>query len=168
MSLLILQAHMRRVRKPKETMEKSTEDVRSSTTTASTTSSGIGLYLEQKSIAILQAVNERNLDHPALKDVSPLYKTSNGSMALTSCKAQFLQNIVEVTRVNPDYHMTFLSATSEVDKVKGIASVWITHEDTGFPGDGLQRQNVKLFRWEQSAGRWWCMGHEGLRGSALV
>jgi hypothetical protein len=170
MSLLILEAQIRRTRRTAQKMVNGDGDSEGvpPCTTIPCSASDIGEYLEQKSMDILDAVNQRNLEAPALDCVSPLYTTSHGTQTLTTTKAHFLQNIQEVTRVNPGYHITFVSSSSEVDKAKGTARVWITHGEVGFHDDGLQRQNVKLFRWERSKGTWWCMGHEGMRGSPLV
>ncbi|KAK4970711.1 hypothetical protein LTR42_007687 [Elasticomyces elasticus] len=112
-----------------------------------------GRHLQQISVELIQAFNDRDYGNAVLKQyMDPKFKCSSGSQP--AARASSLRDHIENMRSRA---MEEPSHSFEV-----VSSV------VGGFSDGIQRDGVSRLDWRKRNGRWMCVKHVGMMGSAML
>lgn len=124
-----------------------------------------GDYLENIVRQVLDiSLNAKDLSHPLLKrHFSPDFRGKHDALPPVSNSTDHSSSLKVHLDKQPNFRVTVLNTSSEVDDSRGRATVYIWYEISGLAG-GLERENVSLLTWERKGGIWLITKHQGMRG----
>ncbi len=120
----------------------------------------------ERTVALLEALNSRDWNSPALDDFDPGVESFCGhspQQQVTRSKDELLQDTKDLIVSNPTYHAAIVDRSAKVNDSTGKGSVWVLQSVTGLER-GLQLEGVAMLDWERRDGKWVVVRHRGYKG----
>ncbi|KAK4954281.1 hypothetical protein LTR10_007711 [Elasticomyces elasticus] len=130
-----------------------------------------GRHLQQISVELIQAFNDRDYGNAVLKQyMDPKFKCSSGSQpaARASSLRDHIENMRSRAMEEPSHSFEVVSSCVGIDEATLKVAVWLTCRVVGGFSDGIQRDGVSRLDWRKRNGRWMCVKHVGMMGSAML
>ena len=89
------------------------------------------------------------------------------NQALAFTWPEFVSTLHEAAKVDPDYRVSIIDQSVDLDDVAGHAVVFMFIEVTGRPAT-IKREDALVFEWQRQDGVWKCYGHTAIRGSSAI
>ncbi|EGP88257.1 unnamed protein product [Zymoseptoria tritici ST99CH_1A5] len=124
-------------------------------------------YLEDLSRQMVNALNERQYDHPVFKhftEVTSKLDTKSGSGSLSDR----LEEQKRVTTSNPGYRILIKDTSSFINATEDVVEVLLVVEIT--EGVGMAGESIGVFKWmkQKSNDMWKCKETTYMRGHPAV
>lgn len=138
--------------------------------TTEATSKTLAQTLEDLSIGIMEASNGGKLD-PIIAErtmASLIFNTDLYRKEHTKFKLDPREHVAKVwefANLAPDFRVDAYNASSEIDEVKGLATVLVTSRLSGY-FDDLACERVSQFKWRRRRGVWRAVELHLLSGGA--
>ena len=127
--------------------------------------------LQYRSRCFVDALNHRAfrrfLQLVGSEHISPDFTAYLDNQALAFTWPEFVSVLRNAARADPDYHVTIINQSVDLDEQAGHAMVFIFIEITGRPAS-VRREDALVFEWKREGARWMCHGHTAIRGSGGI
>ena len=123
-------------------------------------------YMIEVTEAVVDALNNRNWDHPYLEQYIAPNLTAymeHVEEPYIKSREEFLTAIKRNSENNPEYQFEIVSITPEIDDKKGTASVWYKLLIKGHP-PGTVKESVGISYCTRSRGNWRNVKQVSMRG----
>lgn len=122
--------------------------------------------IETWSVQILnEHCNEKTFESAGTTHMAETFRATHDGLPTARTLGQHIGNLQKHYVANPDFHLTILNCSSEVDETRGRATVYLFFQLTGLV-DNTARESIAALQWERKRDEWLCVKHTGLRGPA--
>ncbi|KAF7197062.1 hypothetical protein HII31_01487 [Pseudocercospora fuligena] len=117
---------------------------------------------------IQEVINEKNVDSPLFDILDDDFIGSIEGVSATRRRHDYRKALLQIFRMLPDYHAEVLTCAAEVDERGGVATVWVTFKQSGWPGQTI-RETISQVTWKRRRKfGWTCVGYSGMDWGGLV
>ncbi|KXT02480.1 hypothetical protein AC578_4202 [Pseudocercospora eumusae] len=117
---------------------------------------------------IQEVINERNVDSPLFDTLDDDFIGSIKGKFATRRRHDYRKALLQIFRTLPDYHAEVLTCAAGVDERGGVATVWITFKQSGWPGQAI-RETTSHVTWRRRRKFGWTgVGYSGMDWGGLV